>query len=153
MLHFALIANKRCIGAGPPSFHAVGTIDAKFDCGYLVSVKLGNETLNGVLYHPGHPSGAAIAPPTCTTLIPYTPVLHQPGRRTRRRRSGDPCRPKPNRSGYNFFFAEKHSALKSLYPNREREFTKMIGESWNKLSPEERVVSISDAETDCQLFL
>ncbi|KAH6782770.1 HMG mobility box protein with ARID/BRIGHT DNA-binding domain-containing protein [Perilla frutescens var. hirtella] len=123
---------------GSPSFQAVGTIDGKFDCGYLVSVKLGNETLNGVLYHPaGYP---ATAIPTCTTLIPYAPLLHQPGRRTRRRRSGDPGRPKPNRSGYNFFFAEKHSMLKSLYPNREREFTKMIGHSWNSLSPEERVV-------------
>ncbi|XP_047937929.1 high mobility group B protein 9 isoform X1 [Salvia hispanica] len=126
--------------AGSPSFHAIGTIDAKFDCGYLVSVKLGDETLNGVLYHPGYPGGAAAAPPACTALVPYTPVPHQPGRRTRRRRSTDPSRPKPNRSGYNFFFAEKHSALKSLYPNREREFTKMIGESWNKLSPEDRVV-------------
>lgn len=136
-----LINNMKYIStAGPPSFDAVGTIDAKFDCGYLVSVKLGNETLNGVLYHPGYP---AMAPPTCTALVPYTPMLHHPNRRTRRRRSGDPGRPKPNRSGYNFFFAEKHSKLKTLYPNREREFTKMIGESWNKLSPEERVVSMS----------
>ena len=96
-------------------------------------MKLRDETLNGVLYHP--------APPTHNALVPYAPVLHKPGRCTRRRRSGDPGHPKPNRSGYNFFFAEKHSALKSLYPNREREFTKMIGDSWNKLSPEDRVVS------------
>ncbi|KAK6115131.1 hypothetical protein DH2020_007400 [Rehmannia glutinosa] len=124
----------------PPSFQAVGTIDGKFDCGYLVSVKLGNETLNGVLYHPGYPGSSASAHPMCTAIIPYTPQFHQAGRRARRRRAGDPGRPKPNRSGYNFFFAEKHSSLKSLYPNREREFTKMIGESWNNLSPEEREV-------------
>lgn len=36
--------------------------------------------------------------------------------------------------------------LKSLYPNREREFTKMIGESWNSLSPEEKVVSLGDLQ-------
>ncbi|KAL1533386.1 high mobility group B protein 9-like [Salvia divinorum] len=46
----------------------LGTIDAKFDCGYLVSVKLGDETLNGVLYHPGNPGAAAPAPPTCNAL-------------------------------------------------------------------------------------
>lgn len=62
-------------------------------------------------------------------------------RRRRSRSRGDPNYPKPNRSGYNFFFAEKHCKLKSLYPNREREFTKMIGESWSKLGPEERMVT------------
>lgn len=150
----ALVNKKGCISAlGPPSFEAVGTIDAKFDCGYLVSVKLGNETLNGVLYHPAYPGAAATVHPSCTALVPYAPQLHQPCRRTRRRRSGDPGRPKPNRSGYNFFFAEKHSMLKSLYPNREREFTKMIGQSWNSLSPEERVVSISDLQTRIPVLL
>ncbi|KAK6115180.1 hypothetical protein DH2020_007449 [Rehmannia glutinosa] len=144
--HFSLGTKFQLQGSmlnqtGPlPSFQAVGTIDGKFDCGYLVSVKLGNETLNGVLYHPGYPGSSASAHPMCTAIIPYTPQFHQAGRRARRRRAGDPGRPKPNRSGYNFFFAEKHSSLKSLYPNREREFTKMIGESWNNLSPEEREV-------------
>ncbi|KAI3464755.1 hypothetical protein Pfo_021418 [Paulownia fortunei] len=140
LVYFFRLQGSMLNQTGLPSFQAVGTIDGKFDCGYLVSVKLGNETLNGVLYHPGYPGSSASAPPTCTAIVPYTPQLHQPGRRARRRRAGDPGRPKPNRSGYNFFFAEKHSMLKSLYPNREREFTKMIGESWNNLSPEERVV-------------
>ncbi|KAL6506653.1 hypothetical protein OROHE_022485 [Orobanche hederae] len=121
-------------------FQATGTIDGKFDCGYLVSVKLGNEMLNGVLYHPCYPGSSISCPPACTTIIPYAPQFHLPRRRTRRRWAGDPGRPKPNRSGYNFFFAEKHSMLKSLYPNREREFTKMMGESWNNLSREEREV-------------
>ncbi|CAA0812455.1 High mobility group B protein 9 [Striga hermonthica] len=124
----------------PPSFQAMGTIDGKFDCGYLVSVKLGNETLNGVLYHPGYMGSSDSAQPTCTSIIPYTPQFHPPARRARRRRAGEPGRPKPNRSGYNFFFAEKHAKLKSLYPNKERQFTKMIGEAWNNLSHEEREV-------------
>ncbi|XP_056163969.1 high mobility group B protein 9 isoform X2 [Syzygium oleosum] len=123
---------------GKSCFEAVGTIDGKFDCGYLVSVKLGSEILKGVLYHPDHQG-----PPNPTThsnaLVPYTRKTRH-GRRRRSRRRGDPSYPKPNRSGYNFFFAEKHYKLKSLYPNREREFTKMIGESWTKLGPEERTV-------------
>ncbi|KAJ6352024.1 hypothetical protein OIU76_001275 [Salix suchowensis] len=86
------------------SFSANGTIEGKFDCGYLVSVQL--DDVGG---------GEADD-------------------------QGDPSYPKPNRSGYNFFFAEKHYKLKSLYPNREREFTKMIGQSWSSLSAEERMV-------------
>lgn len=104
-------------------------------------MKLGSEVLNGVLYHQSPSTSSSL----CTAIVPYVVPPQTP--RTRRRRKkkgsgGDPFRPKPNRSGYNFFFAEKHAMLKSLYPSREREFTKMIGESWNNLSAEERVVSI-----------
>lgn len=120
-----------------------GTIEGKFDCGYLVSVKLGSEILKGVLYHPQQ----IVAPPLSSVpqydnaIVPFN--CKPRGSRRRRKRSKrkwDPNYPKPNRSGYNFFFAEKHYKLKELYPNREREFTKMIGQSWNSLSPEERMV-------------
>ncbi|XP_010266072.1 PREDICTED: high mobility group B protein 9-like [Nelumbo nucifera] len=117
----------------------VGTIDGKFDYGYLVSVKLGSDILHGILYHP--PSTApssSISPINAGISCESTPRLS--GKKKRRRKHGDPSHPKPNRSGYNFFFAEKHSMLKALYPSKEREFTKMIGESWFKLSEEERMV-------------
>ncbi|CAN4105106.1 unnamed protein product [Withania somnifera] len=131
--------------SGSMFFQAEGTIDAKFDCGYFVSVKMGSEVLNGVLYHPHQQaptsSSSKLAARTCNAIVPYNPPPHHhSGRRNRRRKNGDPNRPKSNRSGYNFFFAEKHSTLKSLHPNREREFTKIIGECWNNLSPEEKMV-------------
>ncbi|XP_022772601.1 high mobility group B protein 9-like isoform X2 [Durio zibethinus] len=124
---------------GTSCFSVTGTIDGKFDCGYLISVRLGSEVLSGVLYHPEQPGYSASTSEYTNALVPYK---RRSGRRRRRRgrRAGDPSYPKPNRSGYNFFFAEKHYKLKSLYPNREREFTKMIGESWSSLSPEERMV-------------
>lgn len=106
-------------------------------------MKFGSEVLRGVLYHPEQPDSSTSVPESNSAIVPYTYKPHQSGRRRRRRKSkrrGDPNYPKPNRSGYNFFFAEKHYKLKSLYPNREREFTKMIGESWSNLSPEERMV-------------
>lgn len=106
-------------------------------------MKLGSETLSGVLYHPDYPgpSTSFCQSNDVGAIIPYTPnSKRRYGRRRRSKRRGDPSYPKPNRSGYNFFFAEKHYKLKSLYPNREREFTKMIGESWTNLSPEERKV-------------
>ncbi|CAK7346091.1 unnamed protein product [Dovyalis caffra] len=126
------------------SFSANGTIEGKFDCGYLVSVQLGSEVLKGILYHPDQSDLSNSISQYDGAIVPYNPNRrrHLSGHRRRRRsrRAGDPSYPKPNRSGYNFFFAEKHYKLKSLYPNREREFTKMIGQSWSNLSAEERMV-------------
>ncbi|KAK8678341.1 hypothetical protein V6N13_143845 [Hibiscus sabdariffa] len=75
-----------------------GTIEGKFDCGYLISVRLGSEVLSGVIYHPEkHPASE------CSNAI--VPCKHirsgrQSGRRRRRRRRAeDPSHPKPNRSG------------------------------------------------------
>lgn len=128
----------------PLCFEAVGTIDGKLDCGYLVSVKLGSEILNGVLYHPEQPNSSELAQP-CNAIVPYNPnTKHSRRRHKKRRGGGDPSRPKPNRSGYNFFFAKKHSELKSIFPEREREFTKMIGESWNNLNEEEKKVCMQN---------
>lgn len=107
---------------------------------------MGSEVLSGVLYHPEQPGSYASTSEYVNAVVPYKLVSKSPlhsGRKRRRRNrraGGDPSYPKPNRSGYNFFFAEKHYKLKSLYPNREREFTKMIGESWSSLSPDERMV-------------
>ncbi|KAL2346204.1 hypothetical protein Fmac_000204 [Flemingia macrophylla] len=117
-----------------------GIIEGKFDCGYLVSVKLGSEVFRGVLYHPDQLVPPPSIPKHEGVIVPFNCKSHRSGRRRRNKRRWDPNYPKPNRSGYNFFFAEKHYSLKSLYPNREREFTKMIGQSWNSLSPEERMV-------------
>ncbi|XP_050214112.1 high mobility group B protein 9 [Mercurialis annua] len=127
---------------GSSSFSALGTIEGKFDCGYIVSVRVGSEVLNGLLYHPDRPNQS---PPSINqypddALVPYIDKGRRGRRRRRSRKSEDPNYPKANRSGYNFFFAEKHYKLKSQYPNREREFTKIIGQSWSNLSAEERMV-------------
>ncbi|KAJ7957928.1 High mobility group B-like protein [Quillaja saponaria] len=123
---------------------ATGTIEGRFDCGYLVSVKLGLEVLKGVLYLPDQLDPSTSVSHCNNVIVPYNPNPGRAGRRRRRRRRsrrrGEPNYPKPNRSGYNFFFAEKHYKLKALYPNREREFTKMIAQAWNSLSPDERMV-------------
>ncbi|XP_042514661.1 high mobility group B protein 15-like isoform X3 [Macadamia integrifolia] len=106
-------------GASPPppmGCPVVGVIDGKFEHGYLVSVMVGTQQLKAV------------------------------GTRRRRRRKKsdmrrrDPAHPKPNRSGYNFFFAEQHARLKLLHPGKDREISKMIGELWNKLTETEKAV-------------
>ncbi|KAM5565235.1 high mobility group B protein 9 [Rosa sericea] len=124
-----------------PGSEGTGTITGKFDCGYLVTVRLGSEVLNGVLYHPEEPVLSDASPEPINFRVPDTKrSRRRSGLKRRSRRREDPNHPKPNRSGYNFFFAEKHCKFKSLYPNREREFTKMIGESWSNLTAEERMV-------------
>ena len=109
-----------------------GTIDSKCDYGYIISVDLGSEKLKGVLYH-----------------IPEVPQMSQRSKtqsgHTRRRRRKlqlalDPSRPKPNRSGYNFFFAEHYNRLKPSYHGQERAISKRIGVLWGRLSEAEKQV-------------
>ncbi|XP_059277360.1 high mobility group B protein 10-like isoform X1 [Lycium ferocissimum] len=111
----------------------VGTIDAKFDYGYVITVKLGSENLNGVLYH--------------TTALPQQfqkiNTSAMPSQRIRKRRQlalKDPSRPKTNRSGYNFFFAEHYARLKPSYQGQERAISKRIGLLWSRLTEAEKQV-------------
>ncbi|XP_077228760.1 high mobility group B protein 15-like [Tasmannia lanceolata] len=133
----------RASSPSPMGCPVIGIIDGKFDHGYLVSVTVGTEKLKGVLYHtPEYP----------TAQMPQY-VANNGGndagtsgvRRRRRRkksemRKRDPSHPKPNRSGYNFFFAEQHARLKPLHPGKDREISKMIGDLWNKLTETEKAV-------------
>ncbi|CAN4096873.1 unnamed protein product [Withania somnifera] len=110
----------------------VGTIDAKFDYGYVITVNLGSENLNGVLYH--------------TPALPHqfqkVNTLARPSQRIRKRQLAlkDPSRPKPNRSGYNFFFAEHYATLKPSYQGQERAISKKIGLLWSRLTEAEKQV-------------
>lgn len=116
-----------------PGSSVTGTIDAKFDNGYLITVNLGSEKLKGVLYHTPLPphvsqnSNASAEPPH------QNPKSYQLTFK-------DPSRPKSNRSGYNFFFAENYNRLKPLYHGQEKEITKKIGDLWNRLTDSEKQV-------------
>ncbi|XP_056854167.1 high mobility group B protein 15-like [Raphanus sativus] len=141
---------------GPPSNGPIvnGVIDGKFEDGYLVTVKIGTEELKGVLYelvpqqsHGGIPNNNA-NPQGITGGVTK--------RRRRRKKSEikrrDPAHPKPNRSGYNFFFAEQHARLKPLHPGKDREISRMIGELWNKLNEQERSVYQGKAMEDKERY-
>lgn len=113
-----------------------GTIDGKFDTGYLITVKMGSEDLKGVLYHAPMES-STIASPSFVT--PPNALV-----RTRRRKHHsafrDPGHPKRNRSGYTFFFEEQYHTLRPLYHGQERAISKRIGHLWNSLSESEKQV-------------
>jgi hypothetical protein len=127
-----------------------GAIEGKFDQGYLVSITMGTEKLRGVLYHlPQLHRGSqhASVPNYAGTLgaEPQKPNGEEPSDkvhgRKRKRKGKDPNAPRANRSGYNFFFGEQRMRLKTLYPDKDKELSCMIGDAWNKLTEEEKMVS------------
>ncbi|KAK3200197.1 hypothetical protein Dsin_023612 [Dipteronia sinensis] len=110
-----------------------GVIDGKFDNGYLVTVSLGSEQLKGVLYHL----------PQAHQVVPSTNNSGAPAHRRRKRSRmalRDPSRPKSNRSGYNFFFAEHYARLKPQYYGQEKAISKKIGVLWSNLTEAEKQV-------------
>ncbi|KAM4091972.1 hypothetical protein ACB094_06G001600 [Castanea mollissima] len=114
-----------------PGCSVTGTIDGKFDSGYLITVNLGADQLKGVLYHI----------PLNVSKNSYS--LTKPTRRSRKRSRlalRDPSRPKSNRSGYNFFFAEHYARLKPLYYGQEKAISKKIGVLWTNLTEAEKQV-------------
>ncbi|KVI08297.1 ARID/BRIGHT DNA-binding domain-containing protein [Cynara cardunculus var. scolymus] len=112
-----------------------GIIDGKFESGYLCTVRIGGEQLQGVLYQ-------TVQTPSCETpkhdgQVPQLGTMDATQastvvrcRRRRRKKSEmrkrDPAHPKPNRSGYNFFFAEQHARLKLLHTGKDRGISRMI---------------------------
>lgn len=85
----------------------MGTIDAKFDSGYLVTVNLGSEQLKGVLYH--IPTVSPMSQSSNNSATPHRS----------RNRFEDPSRPKANRSGYEISFAENYNRTKPLSRRQE----------------------------------
>lgn len=127
----------------------IGVIDGKFDTGYLVTVTIGKEKLKGVLYQTSSTNSNQVQQ-TCSVAIRTTDstpttsgALHRRRRRSKSElRKRDPSHPKPNRSGYTFFFSEQHPRLKPLHPGKDREISRMIGELWNSLKDNEKAVRI-----------
>ncbi|KAJ1279065.1 hypothetical protein BS78_04G126700 [Paspalum vaginatum] len=115
-------------------------IDGKFEHGYIVTVIMGSKTTKAILYN----CTQEAALPTLVPPVESNITDLKGGRRRRRRRkklsTTDPRHPKPNRSGYNFFFQDQHRILKPQYPGQDRLISKMIGERWNSLSPEDKAV-------------
>ncbi|KAL4643845.1 hypothetical protein ACB092_02G121500 [Castanea dentata] len=141
-------------GVGSP---VTGVIDGKFESGYLVTVMIGSEKLKGVLYQA--PQNDLQQIPRNYSVFasknnnPTVPGIHRRRRRKKHEiKRRDPAHPKPNRSGYNFFFAEQHARLKPLHPGKDREISRMIGELWNKLKESEKAVYQEKAVKDKERY-
>lgn len=133
-----------------------GRIEGKFDQGYLVTVTVGSEKLQGVLYHvpPTHRAPQHATVPTyedtigAEVRIPRGEPKAGGSWRKRPRKEEmlkkDPNAPRPNRTGYNFFFAEQVSIFKAMFPDKDKDLSKMIGDAWNRLTEEEKLVSLTN---------
>ncbi|EYU31429.1 hypothetical protein MIMGU_mgv1a018443mg, partial [Erythranthe guttata] len=159
--------NAKCWTRSPTESSSSGTrvcgvIDGKFDGGYLITVKIGTEEFKGVLYQiPENENrqGEESIKPSMNNYASSSPSPLQLGQQPRRKRrkkceirKRDPAHPKPNRSGYNFFFAEQHARLKPLYHGKDREISRIIGESWNKLQEPDRSVYQEKALKDKERY-
>ncbi|KAL1807174.1 hypothetical protein ACET3Z_030242 [Daucus carota] len=133
-----------------------GVIDAKFESGYLVTVTIGSETLRGVLYQIPQNGTDQVKQNIGTGSKANENTATGVQRRKRRKKcemkKRDPAHPKPNRSGYNFFFAEQHARLKPMYPGKDRDISRMIGELWNKLNEAGKAVYQEKAVRDKERY-
>ncbi|MED6203987.1 hypothetical protein PIB30_004994, partial [Stylosanthes scabra] len=128
LLHIQTSSTAQQLGSVVP-----GTIDGKFDGGYIVKVDLGSEQVKGILYHV----------PISLSQSSNTVGIH--GSRNPKKSKlakHDPSRPKSNRSGYNFFFAQNYASLRPLFHGQERAISKRIGFLWNNLTEAERQESL-----------
>ncbi|KAB2616756.1 high mobility group B protein 10-like [Pyrus ussuriensis x Pyrus communis] len=97
----------------------MGTIDGKFDSGYLATVNLGSDELKGVLYH---------APTSTYVSQSFSDMPTRQNRKRSRLALRDPFRPKSNRR------------IETLYYGQERAISKKIGYLWNNLTEAEKQV-------------
>ncbi|KAI3828382.1 hypothetical protein L1987_02483 [Smallanthus sonchifolius] len=101
-----------------------GTIDNRFDQGYLVTVDIGSKKLSGFLYHMSSDSPT----PSCGTHNTYQLALRESS-------------PEPDMSGYDVFFTEHYVMLKPLYHGQENIIRKRIQVLWSTLTEEEKQVN------------
>ncbi|KAJ9551257.1 hypothetical protein OSB04_015302 [Centaurea solstitialis] len=110
-----LFSGRRMVEVGG---EVTGTIDKRFDHGYVVSVDMGSEKLSGFLYH--LPSDSP-APSHGGTHNMYQLALREPS-------------PEPDASGYDVFFTEHYIRLKPLYHGQENVIRKRIQVLWSTLT-------------------
>ncbi|CAH1444249.1 unnamed protein product [Lactuca virosa] len=122
-----LFSGRRVVEVGG---EVTGTIDNRFEHGYLVSVEMGSEKLSGFLYH--IPSEASVGSHGShnNNMYQYQLAL----------REASPELDAVDTSGYDVFFTEHYVRLKPLYHGQENVIRKRIQVLWNTLTEEEKQV-------------
>ncbi|KAI3703756.1 hypothetical protein L1987_73951 [Smallanthus sonchifolius] len=115
-----LFSARRTVDVGG---QVTGTIDNRFDHGYLVTVDIGSKKLSGFLYHVSSDSPT----PSCGTHDTCKLALREPT-------------PEPDMSGYDVFYTEHYVMLKPLYHGQENIIRKRIQVLWSTLTEEEKQV-------------
>lgn len=133
----------------------VGTVDAKFDCGYFVTVQAGGHQYRGILYSPP-PYLVPSAPPPLPTAdssqdiggsakVQYAEKKFKPLK--------DPNKPKQNKTPFNYFSIDARARAKELYPDADqKEISKIVGEMWSNAAGEEKQPYIDQAKRDRERY-
>ncbi|XP_020208656.1 high mobility group B protein 10 [Cajanus cajan] len=153
--YVAAVNNSSFQGSPAQTFDALlpGTIDVKFDGGYVVTMSVGSEKLQGVLFHvPDNMSQSSHTEGTSSPQNHGEGASSLQSRKRAKHAQRDPSMPKSNRSGYNFFFAENYARLKPAYHGQEKAITQRIGFLWNNLSEAERQVYEEKAMRDKERY-
>ncbi|KAL4579937.1 hypothetical protein LXL04_016108 [Taraxacum kok-saghyz] len=100
-----------------------GTIDNRFENGYLVSVEMGTEKLSGFLYH------VPLQNPSMASRNMYELAIREASPEL-----------EADTTGYDVFFTEHYIRLKPLYHGQENVIRKRIQVLWNTLTEDEKQV-------------
>lgn len=110
-----------------PGSMLTGTIDAKFEFGYAVTIEMGSEQWKGLLYHNRSESELRNNSEQNHTVLPGGENGY-----------GDPVRFKENGSGYVCFYDETWKKLHRHYGNELEAMNKKIWLIWSRLSDAEK---------------
>lgn len=108
-----------------------GTVDAKFEFGYAVTIDMGSEQWKGVLYQNRSESALPNNSGQNHTVISGSQTTY-----------GDPLRFEENGSGYVCFYDETWKTLHRYYGNELDALNKKIWLIWSRLSDAEKQVCI-----------
>lgn len=153
---------------GEPHYSMVGTrgtvnVDAKFDCGFFVTVRLAKQEFRGILYYPPSPGGLRVksegvpgagtpyvSPPMGVTSNGDALNEQDNGlRRGKRPLGGDPYYPRPNRTPFSFFAMDARTRGRQLNPAiSQGDLNRKVSDMWQKASDYEKGPYIELANHD-----
>ncbi|KAG6482568.1 hypothetical protein ZIOFF_059200 [Zingiber officinale] len=112
----------------PHSFTVSGSIDGKFEYGYMVTVKIGTETLRGVLYHVQ----------SSRHQLRHLQLLKVRAKDKAAAAPPRPCAPEAEQEGPQFLLRREAFQAESSVPSQ--------GESWSKLNEKDRMVRTEEVD-------
>ncbi|KAK9803900.1 hypothetical protein WJX72_003210 [[Myrmecia] bisecta] len=137
--------------SGQPDQALVGTrgtvnIDARFDAGYFVTIKLGRDTFRGMLYYPpGEHAGDGRA----RRMDNGAAESRGTPRRERGDKGKDPHAPKPNKTPFSFFSVDARLKAREANPGLSpAELTKKVGEMWANATDQDKAPYIAMSNQD-----
>ena len=126
-----------------------GTVDSKFEFGYVVTVNVGGQALKGIMYEP-----LSITKKGKRGLKGEGGVSKRIMKRRRQKLLRQQGVPKQNKTAFNYFSLDVRPRAREMCGSNvpESEVSKKIGEMWSQCPPNERAPYLAQAEQDRQRY-